>query len=88
MPYFWQLTSILKEKAEKILRTRQKRNRLLSRRNGKVQLANVKIGGEHKVTWSLLPFTFHVNAVLNISIPLRPSSPIGNIYKPDVVVDW
>ena len=53
---------------EKILRPQKTRNRLLSRRNGKVQPANVKKWRKNTVTWSLLPFTFHVKAVLNLSI--------------------
>ena len=42
-------------------------NMSLSRRNGKVQPANVKNGMENKVTWFLMAFTFQVNAVLNLS---------------------
>ena len=49
-------------------RIRQTRKCLLSRRNGKRQPANVKNAGKIIVTWSLLPFAFHVNVIPNFSI--------------------
>ena len=58
----------VRERVKKILRPRQTRNRLLSRKNGKVQIANVNKWRENKITWSLLPFTFDVNGVLSLSI--------------------
>ena len=39
---------------------------VLSRRNGKRQPANVENGGKIMVTWSLLPFSFYVNVMLNL----------------------
>ena len=62
-----QLLTLWEKKVKKTFRTPKTRNSLLSRRNGKAQPANVKKGGKNKVMWSLLPSTFHVNAVLNLS---------------------
>lgn len=60
------------EKVKKILRMQQTQNKLLSRRNGKAQPANLKNGGKNKVTWSLLLLTFHLNTMLNLSTNLNP----------------
>ena len=56
-----------KKNEKKIPRIRQTRKCQLSRRNGKRQSANAKNGGKIMVTWSLLPFAFPVNVMLNLS---------------------
>lgn len=58
--------------------SQQTRSSLLSRRNGTAHTANVKKSGNIVVTWSLLPFTFHVNEVPNLS------NEIGNASRPEV----
>ena len=52
---------------KEIQRIRQTQKCLLSRGNGKRQPAKVENGGKIMVTSSLLPFTFHVNVMPNLS---------------------
>lgn len=68
----------VRENRRKILCTQQTRSSLLSRRNGTAHTANVKKSGNIVVTWSLLPFTFHVNEVPNLS------NEIGNASRLEV----
>ena len=56
-----------KKREENFTVIRRERKWLLSRRNGKRQPANVENGGEIMVTWSLLPFAFQVNVILNLT---------------------
>ena len=55
--FFSQTTSYVEETFSRI---RQTGKCLLSRRNGKLQQANVENGGKIMVTWSLFPFAFYV----------------------------
>ena len=59
--YFPQTLSYVEKKnKKKISRIRQTPKCLLLRRNGKLQPGNVENDGKFMVTWSLLPFAFHV----------------------------
>ena len=58
--FFPQKTSYVEENFTYI---RQTRKCLLSPRIGKRQPAKVENGGKIMVTWSLLPFAFHVNVM-------------------------
>ena len=60
--FFPQTISYVEENGKNISRIRQTRQKKsqFSRRDGKRQPANVENGGKIMVTWSLLPFAFHV----------------------------